>query len=435
MSFLNRAHAGRLLAERLRRLELGPAPIVIALPRGGVPVAKEVAHELGLPMDILVVRKIGSPLDPEYGLGAITEDGVSWIDWERAEREGLTAADLQPVRARERAELERRVRSYRGERPRAPVEGRTVILVDDGLATGGTARAAARLLRQQGAARLVLAVPVCPSRARLSFGDEVDELVCVAELDRLMSVGQHYEDFGQVTDAEVAEALESATRFPGLRLGARHLVIDAGSAKLMGEIAYPSGARGIVVFAHGSGSSRLSPRNQSVASAFKRAGFGTLLFDLLTPDESSRHERVFDIPLLAKRLELATAWIDRQPGLRDAPVGYFGASTGAAAALWAAAEQGPRISAVVSRGGRPDLAAPRLRAVSAPTLLVVGSRDTEVLALNRRALEELERGKLVVIPGATHLFEESGALEQAASEALEWFERHLGRGRGSRSVA
>ena len=191
----------------------------------------------------------------------------------------------------------------------------------------------------------------------------------------------------------------------------------------------PENARGIVVFVHGSGSSRHSPRNRYVAGVLNDAGLGTLLFDLLTPGEELDRANVFDIGLLARRLAEVTGWLRAQPRAAQAAVGYFGASTGAAAALRAAAEPGAGIAAVVSRGGRPDLARPRLAAVTAPTLLIVGGRDEVVLDLNRRAQAELRcENDLAVVPGATHLFEEPGTLEAAAALARDWFISHLPHG-------
>lgn len=198
---------------------------------------------------------------------------------------------------------------------------------------------------------------------------------------------------------------------------------------LPGILQVPDRPRGLVVFAHGSGSSRLSPRNTYVATALNRAGFATLLFDLLYPAEEADRANVFDIPLLAERLNAAVAWAGQQGQLRRLPVGLFGASTGAAAALVAAAWLGGRISAVVSRGGRPDLAAAALEEVDAPTLLIVGGRDLEVLALNEVALARLPGGKsLKVIPGATHLFQEPGTLDLVVEEATAWFRRYLAAG-------
>lgn len=205
------------------------------------------------------------------------------------------------------------------------------------------------------------------------------------------------------------------------------LDVDVG-VELAGDLAQPDGARGLVVFAHGSGSSRRSPRNRAVAGTLNAAGFATLLFDLLTEPESQRRDLVFDIDLLAQRLERVTQIVREAPYTSWLPIGYFGASTGAAAALSAAAAVGPAVDAVVSRGGRPDLAGARLRDVAAPTLLIVGSRDTEVLDLNRRAAERLpHEHRIAVVDGATHLFEEPGALDQVAGLASDWFAAHLPR--------
>lgn len=199
------------------------------------------------------------------------------------------------------------------------------------------------------------------------------------------------------------------------------------AVELPGQLAIPHEPRGLVVFAHGSDSSRLSPRNRAVAESLFRAGLATLLFDLLTPDEAPDRANVFDIPLLAGRLSAATAWLRRE-GLAsrllagDLPIGYFGASTGGGAALWAAADPESPVSAVVSRGGRPDLAGPRLESVRASTLLIVGQRDEQVLELNEQAFDRLRcRKELSVVRGATHLFEEPGALDAVAGLARDWF--------------
>ncbi len=209
----------------------------------------------------------------------------------------------------------------------------------------------------------------------------------------------------------------------------RSISIEANAVVLPGFVDIPAGARGVVLFAHGSGSSRFSPRNNYVAQALRDAHVGTLLFDLLTAEEERIDEETrdfrFDIPLLTRRLVGATGWAQARPELSHLALGYFGASTGAAAALCAAACT-PAVRAVVSRGGRPDLAGSALAAARAPTLLIVGGEDQQVLALNRHALAQLScEARLEIVPGATHLFEEPGALEQVASLAAKWFVRHL----------
>ncbi len=202
--------------------------------------------------------------------------------------------------------------------------------------------------------------------------------------------------------------------------------IPADGVRLGGEMHVPSGATGIVVFAHGSGSSRRSPRNQFVAHQLQKTGLATLLMDLLEEDEAQDRDKVFDIELLASRLLAATRWLGNEPATRSLRIGYFGASTGAAAALIAAAREPAKVSALVSRGGRPDMALPWLSRVKAPTLLIVGERDVPVLDWNQDAYRHLTAEKsLVIVPGATHLFEEPGTLESVAREACRWFLRYL----------
>jgi dienelactone hydrolase len=211
---------------------------------------------------------------------------------------------------------------------------------------------------------------------------------------------------------------------------ARAVTIPAGGATLAGGLSIPTDARGIVVFAHGSGSGRHSPRNRFVADALRAGGLATLLMDLLTEAEEAEDVRTlalrFDIGLLAGRLVAATDWLAQQPNISALPIGYFGASTGAGAALVAAAERPNVVAAIVSRGGRPDLAGPSLGAVRAPTLLIVGGADVPVIEMNRDAIRQMRAlAHLEIVPGATHLFEEPGALEQVATLARAWFAHYL----------
>jgi putative phosphoribosyl transferase len=209
-------------------------------------------------------------------------------------------------------------------------------------------------------------------------------------------------------------------------LAEREVEIPAGQRRLRGILSIPAEATGIVIFAHGSGSGRLSPRNQYVARSLQRAGLATLLLDLLEDEESADRRKVFDVELLASRLESAAFWVKQESHAGVLKLGYLGASTGAAAALIAAARRPDEAAAVVCRGGRPDLAAEYLPLVQAPTLLIVGGDDDLVLDLNQQALSLLRcRKELVVVPGATHLFEEPGTLEQVAREAGRWFQKHL----------
>ncbi len=218
--------------------------------------------------------------------------------------------------------------------------------------------------------------------------------------------------------------------------GTEYLVrIPANAVTLEGALAVPPGSPGVVLFAHGSGSSRHSPRNNFVARVLREAGLGTLLIDLLTEKEDATYETRFDINLLTGRLMAATQWLTGELRDKELDIGYFGASTGSAAALRAAADLGPSIGAVVSRGGRPDLARAVLGRVQAPTLLIVGGEDTPVIQLNQEAYTQLKAEKeLVIIPGATHLFEEPGTLEEVARLAARWFGRYLGAGLAERRL-
>ncbi|MGY1641415.1 phosphoribosyltransferase family protein [Geodermatophilus sp. SYSU D00703] len=425
MPFTDRRDAGRRLARRLDVLR-GSDVVVLGLPRGGVPVAAEVARALGAPLDVVVVRKLGVPVQPELAMGAVGEGGVTVVDRRVVALAGVGSAELARVEERERAELDRRARAFRGDRPPVPLTGRTAVVVDDGIATGSTARAACAVVRAQGAARVVLATPVCAREGARSLEPEVDELVCLEVPRWFAAVGQFYADFRPTADAEVV-ALLQADRPPAPAGDAEEVAVPAGSVRLAGTLTVPPGARGLVVFVHGSGSSRHSPRNRYVAGVLHEAGLGTLLFDLLTPAEEADRTNVFDIALLATRLGEVTAWVRARPGADGLPIGFFGASTGAAAALVAAADD-DGVAAVVSRGGRPDLAGPRLGDVRAPTLLVVGGADEQVLELNRQAADRLRcTHRLAVVPGATHLFEEPGTLQTAAELARDWFVAHLAR--------
>lgn len=427
--FADRADAGRQLAARLKSLGLAN-PVVYALPRGGVPIAVEVARVLGVPIDLVLVRKVGAPGQPELALAAVVDgdEAQTVVNEDVAAMTGGGGAFLETARRRELDEIERRRALYLGGHPRISPVGRTAIVVDDGLATGATAKAALRALRRQGAARVVLAVPVAPAETLEDMRAEADDVVCLATPSPFFGVGAFYEDFHQLTDDETVGLLRRAWDDPdgpaAPALERREVRLPPRS--LPGDLQKPPGAVGIVVFAHGSGSSRLSPRNRAVADDLNRRGFATLLFDLLDESEAADRGKVFDIALLAERLIQATTWIESQPDLVGLPLGLFGASTGAAAALTAAAELGERARAVVSRGGRPDLAGEALRRVSAPTLLIVGGADHDVIELNRRALAMLPCDKaLELVPRAGHLFEEPGTLERVMTLAGDWFAAKL----------
>ena len=311
----------------------------------------------------------------------------------------------------------------------------------------------------------MVAVPTAAPSTCEEFQTIADECICTITPEPFRAVGLWYQNFEQTSDEEVIDLLARSAadsrsrgrkprgraapdrdpgsvpcpfpmrRFPGDRnmnanprdqVTEREAEIPAGRRKVRGILSLPRGTSAVVVFAHGSGSGRFSPRNQFVARALQQSQLGTLLIDLLEEDEANDRSLVFDIGLLADRLQCAADWIGQQRETRGMRLGYFGASTGAGAALVAAARSGEAVGAVVSRGGRPDLAGDSLPRVTAPTLLIVGGDDEAVLPLNREAYEQLRcPRKLEIVPGATHLFAEPGALEEVARLAEEWFLRHL----------
>jgi putative phosphoribosyl transferase len=438
--FVDRTDAGRRLAERLQRFR-GEDVVILGLPRGGVPVAFEVARALDAPLDVIMVRKLGLPFQPELAMGAIGEDSVRIVDRELVDCALVGGDMLAAVEMRERAELERGAQRFRCDRARTPLSGRTAIIVDDGVATGSTALAACQVARAQGAARVVLAVPVGPPHSIDQLRSDADEVICLEIHDSFLAIGEFYADFSQTRDEEVIDLLRQAAAWP---TAAAHrsplpaaapaeppvrdeeVEVHAGPVRLAGRLTVPERPIGTVVFAHGSGSSRHSPRNRMLAAVLNQARLATLLFDLLAPSEVLDRANVFDIELLAGRLVDVTAWLRTQRDVNDLAVGHFGAGTGAAAALVAAAEPGTDVAAVVSRGGRPDLAGRRLAQVYAPTLLIVGGHDHVVLELNRQAQAEIPgESRVAVVPGATHLFDEPGALSAVAELARLWFVGHL----------
>lgn len=402
--FPDRVTAGRLLGRAVLAAQRPEthADVVLGLPRGGVPVAAEVALALGAPLDVIIVRKLGAPGHHELAIGALGEDGIRVLNDDVIRALGLSGTDIEAVEQRERAEVQRRTRHLRTRHARRDLRGAAVVIVDDGMATGATARAACIVAREHGARHVTLAMPVAPSGWEEDFVDVVDECIALSTPPNFMAVGSEYRDFSEVTDTDVDETLGQPT----------------------GQVIVPDDAKGIVLFAHGSGSSHASPRNRHVARILRHRGFGTVLVDLLSAAEADDRRNVFDIDLLAERLVTMMDWVHERADCEHQPLSLFGASTGAAAALRAAALAPGRVASVVSRGGRPDLTTDVLPVVAAPTLLIVGDLDVAVLELNREAASHMRcTHELAIIPGATHLFEEPGTLDEVAVLAAAWFER------------
>lgn len=429
LPFRDRVEAGARLGDALAGVDLGPDVLVAGLPRGGVPVAAAVATRLGAPLDVIIVRKVGVPGHRELAMGAVGEGGVVVRDERIMRAVAPSEAAVDRTIAEERAEVEARAHRFRPGREQRSLVGRTVLVVDDGLATGSTAEAAVGVARAQGAARIVVAVPVGSPAAVARLEAVADAVLCLAAPSSFGAVGAYYEDFSETTDDEVVDLLARATgaapRDPRPATTV-DVDVDVGPGRLPGTLGVPERATGLVLFAHGSGSSRHSSRNRRVAESLRDAGLATLLFDLLLPEEDGDRRFVFDIDLLADRLLAASEGVRDLAEVEGLGVGVFGASTGGGAALVAAARRPDLVDVVVSRGGRPDLAGEHLAHVRAPTRLIVGGADTEVLALNRRAASHLGcPHDLVVVPGATHLFEEPGALDQVADLSIDWFRQRL----------
>lgn len=424
--FEDRGEAGRRLAVELMPLR-EEDPVVVALPLRGAPVAAEVAFGLQAPLDVVVVRPLRAPGERALQIGAVGEGGVRVVDHSLVSGLGVTPAELRRIIDHEAAEVEKQAGRFRRLRPQVPVVGRTAILIDDGLDRVERAAVAARILRRRNARRIVLAVPLAMPAKADEIRADVDEVISLEREDVPRAIADRYKTFPLVSEDDVARLLRAAAQVGEAR---RDIEVAAGRASLPGEMFVPSSPTGVVLFAHGSGSSRLSPRNRAVAATLEWAGFATFLFDLLTDREAFDRQNVFDVDLLGSRLVAATRAVREQTDLGPLPIGFFGASTGAAAALWAATEPGVEAAAIVSRGGRPDLAGARLAGVRAPTLLIVGGADTEVLQMNERAQAQLTcPNRLEIVPEATHLFEEPGALERVAELARDWFGAHLSAGR------
>jgi putative phosphoribosyl transferase len=432
--FYDRHEAGRQLVRPCIQFKDDPNTIVLGLARGGVAVAYDLAKALHLPLNVVVPRKIGAPGNPELALGAILENGEGVFNDSIIQMLSVTKSYLNREIEQEKTKAHRRSVLYREFAPLPVLKDRTVLLVDDGVATGATMLATIAAMRKEGVKRVVVAVPVASTEALGLIEEAADHVVCLLNREDFFGVSYYYEKFPQTEDEEVIALLkdsnESRQKENHQQVESTTVRILAGKVHLEGELSIPSDAKGIVLFAHGSGSSRFSPRNQYVAKTLNGLHLGTLLIDLLTKEEETEDEVTrewrFNIDLLAERLTYVIDWLKHEPSTKMLSIGLFGSSTGAAAALIAAALRKHEVAAVVSRGGRPDLADLHLMNVRAPTLLIVGGNDPIVIGLNESASEKLICTKeLEIVPRATHLFEEKGALEMVASLAGKWFQKYL----------
>jgi putative phosphoribosyl transferase len=447
--FRDRSDAAEALAKSLSRFAAEPGVIVLGLARGGVPIARRVADALGASFSVLISCTIGVPGIEEVALGAIAEgtdavvtDSVAWYI-------GVPAHVVQRLATRERIELSRRLQSYRDGEPLPDVQGRTVILVDDGLATGAALRAAARAIRERRPSKLIAAVPVA---SRLGLDDlrgEVDEIVAAVVPEVFETVSSSYESFTPVTDNDVLAALgrptrrvsrmvydisgriSAAERTIEIPVGDGRVVADIGTSEAIGfdELGRHVHERdALAILVHAGGSSRDSYRNRYIAGRLRLSGYTTLRVDLLTRDEEAmdaeRDTIRFDLSRVAARLTDVCDWAVRTGVHGARRTILIGANTGAAAALATAAQRQANTFAVVARGGRIDLTGPRLARVRAPVLLLVGETDRETVRLNSDAMRSLpRRAKLIRVPRAGQTFGEPGALGAVAEHTVKWLDR------------
>jgi len=420
MLFRDRNEAGQRLAAALRDMQI-EKPIVLGIPRGGIPVAAEVAKALGGELAVVVARKLGAPGNPELAIGATTETGACYVNAAVAAAAGADAVYIEAEKKRQIDEARRRNALFDSHR-RPPARGRTVIVVDDGIATGATAIAAVRSLKAEGAERVILAVPVGPPEMIELLRGEADEVVCLEEDPGFWAVGQYYQDFSQVSDAEVRRTLEAfAAELAAGR--SRPAEIRRDGVSLAAVLATPAGKGPfpLVIFVHGLGSGKDSPRNLVIAHHLVGAGIATLLFDLSGHGESSADPHD-GIDAYVADLEAAFTWAVRQPEVEAANIGVAGSSLGAVVATRALAEGKIEPRTLVLRA--PPMEAADFQTISVPSLVLIGSEDP-LLADVRAGVAACPELSLTVVKGAGHLFEEPGTLDEALERSLAWFAANL----------
>jgi putative phosphoribosyl transferase len=446
--FQDRVHAGDALARALIPFATEPDVVVLGLAPGGVPLARQVADVVRATFSVFISGKIGVPGIEEVALGAVAEGSDRVVTDTMAWYIGVPPAVIERLAVRERVELARRTQLYRDGHSLPELEGKTVILVDDGLATGATIRAAARAIRSRRPRRLVAAVPVASRLGMADIRDEVDDIVAVAVRDEYASVSAAYESLAPLTDEDVLTALGRPTRrVSGIVHDISSLITDTErtieiaipGCRVVGDLATPTNIDygdwsrashdrdALAILVHAGGSSRDSYRNRYIAGRLRLEGYATLRVDLLTRDEEALDADGgsirFDVAKIAARLTDVCDWAVRAGvyGARRAIL--FGAGTGAAGALMTAARRQANTLAVVVRGGRVDLAESALSRVRAPVLSIVGSEDRETLRLHADALRLVRRGKLIRVRGAGPMFGEPGALGAVAEHSVKWLGR------------
>lgn len=414
-TFTNRTSAAQLLADHLEDLR-HLNPVVLGIPRGAVPMTKIIADRLDAEMDVVLVKKIGHPRHPEFALGSVTEDGdvilgsgalqYGMIEEDLSEQAKTIAVRLQETRAH-----------YRNHAPAVSLRDRNVVIVDDGIATGATMTAAVEFVRRARARQIIVATPVASSQAVERLEAEGVEVRVLKVPETFGAVGYYYENFAQVSDAEIGEFF---------RILPREIEVSEDGVRLKATLGLPQKPRGLVLFAHGTGHGRQSPKNQYIAEAFNREGYATLLVDLMTPEEADDDLNRFEIGLLVHRLRACLNWARTQKELSTVPFALYGTHTGTAAALMLAAQSSHAIDAIVSRSGRPDLVTEILPQLSVPTLFLVGAEDRSVLRLHEQAFMQMHgERKLHPIREAGAFIDTDLQMEEIVRESLRWVERNF----------
>ncbi len=430
--FRDRTDAGKQLAEQLERFRDSDA-VILAVPSGGVVVASEVAKELGLRMDLIVVRDVTLQRDSSLILAAVAEGGEQLIDDDAVEALHAAPSELWATLTAERAEVARRVALYRLRRFHVDLHGFIAIVVVDVLADTLGAILACRVARLRGARRVVLAAAIGTADIYTEVDHEADEITMIESPDEILDPHIYFEHFEPVAQSTVLDHLDASVERDGepdpplaevdhirdLRI--EPVVMLTDGIALRGIVMLPHLSVGVVVFVHGAGSSAESPRDQVVASSLAEVGVASVRFDLLSEFERYRHLEI-DSPTMVERIAGVLSWVRRQVDLRVLPLGLNGANSGIAGVLALAAEPGADIVAIVSRGGRPDELAVSIHDVITPSLFIVGGADETIIEANRATALLIDApSELSVIPGATHRFVEPGALEMVAEITCDWF--------------
>jgi predicted phosphoribosyltransferase/alpha-beta hydrolase superfamily lysophospholipase len=426
MLYRDRKDAGQQLAAALKKQGIDH-PLVLGIPRGGIPVAVEVAQALDGELAVVVARKLGAPGYPELAIGAVTADGASYINSGVAVASGADQRYIDAERQRQIEVATRREELFDGHR-RPPAKDRTVVIVDDGIATGATAIAAVRSMRGEGAARVILAVPVGPPETIELLQGEADIVVCLDADPGFGAVGQYYVDFSQVSDQEARAMLERFHAEPADNENRKspqteRATIQRGEVSLVADLTRPAGTPPfpLVVFVHGFGSSKESPRNQVIAAHLLDRGIATLMFDLSGHGESTRDPNE-NIDAYVADLDAVYGWVLAQEDIDGKRIGISGSSLGGVIATRAliAGKVYPRTMVLRAPPMEPE----EFRAIDVPSLLLVGSYDPLLSEVRAGAALNPEL-TLSVVEGASHLFGEPGALEEALARTVNWFEKAL----------